>query len=227
MASRKSSAGERVLEGRHVIGLFFLMLLFSGVFFTLGYVMGRNQLDAQVRASSTHGNDTLLPFKPEAPAKTGKSPVSTPGNADTATDSGTPPSSDWEFYRVGDKKSSNDHLKPAPAPSPSSQPSSSSQPRAIATSARSVASPPPSHSSSAAPAIPRGSYLLQVVALRTESDAASVANDLRKKKFPAFVQPPQGDKYYRVQVGPYADLKAMQTAKKGLETAGFKAIIKH
>jgi cell division protein FtsN len=41
------------------------------------------------------------------------------------------------------------------------------------------------------------------------------------------VQPPQGDKYYRVQVGPYADQKAMQVAKKGLESAGFKAIIKH
>jgi cell division septation protein DedD len=68
---------------------------------------------------------------------------------------------------------------------------------------------------------------LQVVALRTESDAVSVANDLRKKKFPAFVQAPQGDKYYRVQVGPYSDQKAMQAAKKGLETAGFKAIIKH
>jgi cell division septation protein DedD len=74
--------------------------------------------------------------------------------------------------------------------------------------------------------ISRGSYLLQVVALRTESDAVSVANELRKKKFPAFVQSPQGDKYYRVQVGPYADQKAMQTAKQGLETAGFKAIIK-
>ena len=56
MASgKRSSAGERVLEGRHVIGLFFLMLLFSGVFFTLGYVMGRNQLEGQVRAATTHG----------------------------------------------------------------------------------------------------------------------------------------------------------------------------
>jgi cell division septation protein DedD len=54
-----------------------------------------------------------------------------------------------------------------------------------------------------------------------------VANELRRKKFPAFVQSPQGDKYYRVQVGPYMDEKAMQAAKKGLETAGFKAIIKH
>jgi cell division septation protein DedD len=220
MASRKSSAGERVLEGRHVIGLFFLMLLFSGVFFTLGYVMGRNQLDAQVRAATTHGNDTLLPVKPEPSAKPNKSPVSTPGNTDAATDAGAPPSSEWEFYRAGDKNSSNDHLKPAPS-GPSSP-----QPKAITTSAKSPA-PSAGHATVATPATPHGSYLLQVVALRTESDAVSVANDLRKKKFPAFVQAPQGDKYYRVQVGPYSDQKAMQAAKKGLETAGFKAIIKH
>jgi cell division septation protein DedD len=219
MASRKSSAGERVLEGRHVIGLFFLMLLFSGVFFTLGYVMGRNQLDAQVRAASTHGNDTLLPVKPEPSAKPNKSPVSTPGNTDPATDAATPPSSEWEFYRAGDKNSSNDHLKPAPA-------ASSAQQKTITTSAKSASSPA-GRSNVTTPAIPRGSYLLQVVALRTESDAISIANELRKKKFPAFVQAPQSDKYYRVQVGPYADQKAMQTARKGLETAGFKAIIKH
>ncbi len=79
----------------------------------------------------------------------------------------------------------------------------------------------------AAPTVAKGSYLLQVAALRTDSDATAVANDLRKKKFPAFVQTPQADKYYRVQVGPYTDQKAMQAAKKGLESAGFKAIIKH
>src|SRR5215813_5373818 len=49
----KRGAGERVLESRHVIGLFLLMLLFSGVFFTLGYVMGRGQFDGQVRAATT------------------------------------------------------------------------------------------------------------------------------------------------------------------------------
>jgi cell division protein FtsN len=220
MASRKSSAGERVLEGRHVIGLFFLMLLFSGIFFTLGYKMGRDQWDSQVRAATTRGADAVLPLKSEPPAKPNKSPVSTPGNSDAATDSSTPPSSDWEFYRVGDKNSPSDRLKPAPAAS------SSTQPKAIATSAKSP-SASAGHATVAAPAIQRSSYLLQVVALRTESDAVAVANDLRKKKFPAFVQAPQGDKYYRVQVGPYSDQKAMQAARKDLETAGFKAIIKH
>src|SRR6201999_1244933 len=55
MGSRgnRGGGGDRVLESRHVIGLFLLMLVFSGVFFALGYVMGRNQYDGQVRAEST------------------------------------------------------------------------------------------------------------------------------------------------------------------------------
>src|SRR5215467_11362713 len=225
-AGRRSSAGERVLEGRHVIGLFFLMLLFSGVFFTLGYVMGKNQLDAQVRAASTRTADPVLPLKqdsPTKPAKPGKSPVSTPvSNPDpalpSADPSATPPSSEWEFYRAGEKNAPNDHLKPAPPSSAASLP-----PKTIATSAKSSAPA----GRTAAPGIPKGAYLLQVAAVRSEADAVSLAGELRKKRFPAFVQTPVGDKYYRVQVGPYNDQKAMQTAKKGLEASGFKAIIKH
>ena len=48
----RRGASERVLESKHVIGLFLLMLLFSGIFFSLGYVMGRNQYDGQVRAAN-------------------------------------------------------------------------------------------------------------------------------------------------------------------------------
>src|SRR5437879_3696659 len=181
MASgKRSSAGERVLEGRHVIGLFFLMLLFSGVFFTLGYVMGRNQLDGQVRAASTHSTEIAAPVKPEPTQKQGKTNVSTPGNSEIPPEvNPAPPSSEWEFYRAGDKKASNDHLKPAPASS------SSTQPKAIPASAKApTRTLAPAVS---APAVPKGAYLLQVAALRTDSDAIAVSNDLRRKKFPAFV----------------------------------------
>jgi cell division septation protein DedD len=220
-AGRRSSAGERVLEGRHVIGLFFLMLLFSGVFFTLGYVMGKNQLDAQVRAASTRGADAVLPLKQDPATKAAKSPVSTPDAAAPSGDTAaTPPSSEWEFYRAGEKKAANDHLKPAPVAPPSASP------KTIATSAKSPVQPVGA-AKSGSPGIPKGSYLLQVAAVRSEADAVSLAGELRKKKFPAFVQTPQGDKYYRVQVGPYNEPRAMQNAKKGLEASGFKAIIKH
>jgi cell division septation protein DedD len=210
---RRGGAGERVLESRHVIGLFMLMLLFSGVFFTLGYVMGRNQYDGQVRAASNPR--TLLPT-PVAPKS---DPAAKRANekrrdSDPATDITSQPNSDWSFYNSG-KSSPDDNLKPAwAAGAPST--------RTVSTSGRGK------NGKSAAPAIPAGSYTLQVAALRRESDAMSLASHLQKKKFPAFVVSPQGDKYYRVQVGPYADQKSADAAKKGLEDAGFKkAIVKH
>ena len=75
--------------------------------------------------------------------------------------------------------------------------------------------------------IPAGSYVLQVAAMRQNADATAVANSLRLKHFPAFVISPTTDKYYHVQVGPYHDMKSADVAKKGLEAAGFKAIVKH
>ena len=68
---------------------------------------------------------------------------------------------------------------------------------------------------------------MQVAALTKKADALALANTLRKKNFPTYVETPQGDKYYHVLVGPYADQKAVDNAKKGLELAGFKAIVKH
>jgi cell division septation protein DedD len=210
--SRRGGAGERVLEGRHVIGLFMLMLLFSGVFFTLGYVMGRNQYDGQVRAASNPR--TLLPnavaAKPDAPAKRSSEARR---DSDPATDTTSQPNSDWSFYNSG-KPSADDNLKPAWA-------AGAPTPRTVSTSTRGKNGKP------AGSAIPAGSYTLQVAALRRESDAMSLASHLQKKKFPAFVISPQGDKYYRVQVGPYSDQKSADAARKGLEGAGFKAIVKH
>ena len=209
---RRGGAGERVLESRHVIGLFMLMLLFSGVFFTLGYVMGRNQYDGQVRAASNPR--TLLPT-PVAPKSdpAAKRPIEKRRDSDPATDTTSQPNSDWSFYNSG-KPSADDNLKPAWA-------AGAPSPRTVSTSARGK------NGKAAAPVVPSGSYTLQVAALRRESDALSLAAHLQKKKFPAFVSAPQGDKYYRVQVGPYADQKSADATRKSLEGAGFKAIVKH
>jgi cell division septation protein DedD len=211
---RRGGAGERVLESRHVIGLFMLMLLFSGVFFTLGYVMGRNQYDGQVRAAS---NPRTLQPTPVAPKSDPSAKRSNPARraSDPASGVNSQPNSDWSFYNSGKSSSPDDNLKPAwsiPAPTPRTVPASAK--------GKSV--------KSAAPAIPANSYTLQVAALRRESDAMSLASHLQTKKFPAFVVSPQGDKYYRVQVGPYADQKSADAARKGLEGAGFKKlIVKH
>ncbi|HEY2352474.1 MAG TPA: SPOR domain-containing protein [Candidatus Acidoferrum sp.] len=210
-----------MLEGRHVIGLFMLMLLFSAVFFTLGYVMGRNQYDGQVRASTVPRNaaDGVVAIKPDAAAKH-SSATSASNGTPTAPADAAPPSSDWEFYNTDKQKETSEHLVPV---SPSSVSSGSKTAAGNSGSERSA--PSGGDSQRAAPA--SGGYTLQVMAVRRQSDAFELAKRLQKRKFPAFVLSPQGGKYYRVQVGPYADQKSAEAAKKGLENAGFRAIVKH
>ena len=76
------------------------------------------------------------------------------------------------------------------------------------------------------PLIPKGAVVLQVAALTQESNALAMAEALRKKKFPAFVLGPSADRYYRVQVGPYADTESAHMAKRMIEKIGFKPIVK-
>src|SRR6267154_2193225 len=183
---KRGGAGERVLESRHVIGLFLVMMLFSAGFFTLGYLMGRDQSGGQVRAA-------------------------------------TPPNSDWEFYHAGDNKKPEDRLRPVATGPPPAQ-------KNVPVLVKTTAAPRKAGGSSKtrnAPLIPGGAYTLQVAAVTKEADALELAARLQKKKFPAFVLSPHADKYYHVQVGPYADPKAADVARKGLEDAGFNAIVKH
>src|SRR5882724_3645177 len=218
---KRGGAGERVLESRHVIGLFMLMLLFSGVFFTLGYVMGRNQYDGQVRAATDPLAKLQNPFshKPEPAAKLASNSAPTEAPTDTAA----PPNSDWEFYHAGDSKKTVDHLKPG---FPVTALAEKNAPVLIKSTAA-AKSAGNSAKSVNAPLVPGGTYTLQVAAVRREADALELATRLQHKKFPAFVLSPRGDKYYRVQVGPYTDQKTADAARKGLEVAGFKAIVKH
>jgi cell division septation protein DedD len=222
MASGRKSGGggERIVEGRHVIGLFVLMLLFSGVFFTLGYVMGRNQYGGQVRAADSPSTSDFQVASRAASRPDLKSKHS--GKTEAAPDAATPPASDWEFYHAGEANRPNEPLKPLEKTAKrASAPARSTAPPKTAAAPAKVKTP---HS---APLIPGGAYLLQVAALSKESEALVLAENLQKKKFPAFVSSPGADKYYRVQVGPFADAQSATLAKTGLENAGFKAIVKH
>jgi DedD protein len=223
----KRGAGERVLESKHVIGLFLLMLLFSGVFFTLGYVMGRNQFDGQVNAatanSRTPDHEPVVPAKPEpAPKKNAEAPPAAT-ESDPATSGSN--NSDWEFYDSSKAAKGEPHLE-----SRSKAPATPPAPKTINTKAKvePVTPAPPAAKTSkpvtSAPLIPNGALVLQVAALTRQDDALSIASSLQKKHFAAFVQTPQKDNFYRVQVGPLKDKKAAEAEKKRLEGEGFKAI---
>jgi DedD protein len=217
-----------VLESRHVIGLFLLMLVFSGVFFALGYVMGRNQYDGQVRAANNGMGifDPVPSAKPDVAPKKTAPPVKDSTDSDPATSN--PSDSTWNFYDKDKSAKVAPHLEPVPKTSPT--PPQSKRVNARNSAPQPVVAPrtPVDRNAANAPLIPSATIVLQVAALARQDDAQALADSLQKKHFSAYVQPPHKDKYYRVQVGPFKDQKSADAAKKGLENAGFKAfVVKH
>jgi cell division septation protein DedD len=213
----KKSGGDFVLESRHLVGLFLLLVVIFGVVFTLGYLMGRGQFDARLRTAVNNSAEAAPSRVTPAPraqeSRETEKPVTAQGG------------SDWDFYHSSEPKTDEDHLQPPKKslPAPSAAKSSAAKPSA-------VVSKPPANGTSApplnAPLIPRGAIMLQVAAIVSQSDALALAQALQQKRFPAFVIPPGGDKFYRVQVGPYADKESATIARKDLEAKGFKSIVK-
>lgn len=217
MASKeKKSGGDFVLESRHLVGLFLLLVVIFGVVFTLGYLMGRSQYDSSVRAAvgappGTEGR----PAPPGAKSKTRPDPE----------DAQIPKkNSDWDFYHSADPQAAADRLQP---PSKSAAQSAPPAARGNPAAAQSKAAKSAKSSSGASgPLIPKGAIMLQVAAVLHQDDALALAQALQQKKFPAYVIPPAADKYFRVQVGPYADNQTATAARQQLEASGFKSIIK-
>jgi len=198
--------GDRVLESRHLVGLFLGVVLLCGVFFTLGYVMGHTQYDTSVHAADSP------PMRPAAPKPATKSP-------EVAANPPATTPNEWDFYT----KKDDNHLDPAPKPSaPAAAPA---EPSRTAERPAFGATKVPAHFQP--PRLLKNSIVLQLAALRRQGDALALADALQQKGFPSFVVTPTTDGFYRVQVGPYANEAQADSAKRELDREGFKAIIKH
>jgi DedD protein len=217
MASKeKKSGGDFVLESRHLVGLFLLLVVIFGVVFTLGYLMGRSQYDSRLRAA------VGPPPGSEAPAA---SPAAkSKAKPESENEQAPKKNSDWDFYHSADPQAAADHLQPPPkSVTSSAPPAGASKPAAAAPKIAKPANPP---SAAGDPLIPKGTIMLQVAAVLHQDDALALAQALQQKKFPAFVLTPGADKLYRVQVGPYPDNQSAANARQQLEANGFKSITK-
>jgi len=205
-----------------------LMLVFSGVFFSLGYVGGRHQYDDHVSAEN-NGMGRPEPVPSAKPDVAPKRSVNTPADSndsDPATSS--PANSAWKFEENSKASKAEPHLEPVPRATTAPPPSKTVNARSIAPTANVSSHTANTKTVANAPLIPSGAIFLQVAALAKQDDALALAGSLQKKHFAAYVQTPQKDKYYRVQVGPFRDRNAADAARKGLEDEGFKAFyVKH
>ena len=257
MAGNNRRSGERVLGSGHLVGLFLAVVVLCCVFYTLGYVMGRSQeatvraavvddSGAASASSPTASPTRVTPanLPPSANPQTSAADVSPGGEWDfnardnsAGNGSGTLPGDapaaagpEGGIASAGERSgmpanSSSNSARPASS-APAVQPSPT--PSAMKHAAPAVVPTPPiSADRFSPPLISHGSIILQVAALKSESDALAMAGAIQNKNFPAFVVMPGADKFYRVQVGPYADAQSAKSARKALDNAGFKSIFKH
>lgn len=205
---KEGGSGEPVLESRHVVGMFVAVVVLCGVFFALGYVMGKTQFDASLRAAA-------------------EKPIAAPSRVDTSA-GGAAPAGEWNASPAPAASKPAETSSPAPEPvAPAAKPETPA-PRATAHAARPAAAPAKSARGPLEknPSVPQGGAVLQVAALRSQADALALAEALQQKEYPAYVLTPATGNLYRVQVGPYASAKAADAAKRALEREGFKTILK-
>ncbi len=101
----------------------------------------------------------------------------------------------------------------------------SKQPEPVLTPERAVPAPRPP-TTAIRSSVPSG-YVVQIAALTQPNDADALVSVLRRKKYPVFlVNNSPTDRYYRVQVGPFSDIKDAEKMRSRLARDGYKPILK-
>ncbi len=139
----------------------------------------------------------------------------------TSTSSAAKPAgSPMTFYKNVEQKDANAQLTPAPeATSPAAQAAGTSSP---ANQAQSQPANPPDPIGT----VPTAGYFVQVAAVTKQEDADALVDALKKKEYPAFSSNSAVDKYFRVQVGPFADIKDAESMRSRLINDGYNPILK-
>lgn len=74
--------------------------------------------------------------------------------------------------------------------------------------------------------VPGTGYFVQVAAVTKSDDAEALVDALKKKQYPAFVASNAADKLFRVQVGPFGDIKEAEAMRSRLINDGYNPILK-
>ncbi|MCC6862224.1 MAG: SPOR domain-containing protein [Bryobacterales bacterium] len=204
MPKNEDGEFELVLGNRQLLSVFFIVVILFGVFFSMGYIVGRNSGSPPVSAVSPGGT---------APPEAASAESSEPPPRPSPLPAGSP---EPAAGRVAEPPPPQVVERPAPEPA---APAAESK-RAAAEAPARPAAPPP-----APAAVPAsGGLYLQVAAVgRAEADVEVAA--LKKRGFPATVSPGPNN-LFRVLVGPYPDMGAVGRTKADLENLGFKPIVR-
>jgi cell division septation protein DedD len=127
------------------------------------------------------------------------------------------------FYKAVEQKDANAQLTP-PA---ENKTDTTAPPAATNTTTTASASTPAANSTDTSMALPTGGYFVQVAAVSKQEDAEALVDALKKKEYPAFIAPQATtDKLFRVQLGPFAEIKEAESMRTRLVGDGYSPILK-
>jgi DedD protein len=205
---------EITLGTAKLLGLFFGLVIVCAVFFALGYTLGRKS-DAGLTTASAAA--PLQTFNGPKPA----------GSASPAQ-----PAAPMTFYKAVEQKDADARLTPASTGVADANPATGQTASASPGAAQSSATSPETQSQTSNPpdpmaAIPMGGYFVQVAAVSKQDDADALVDALKKKQYPALVAANSAtDKLFRVQIGPFADIKDAEATRSRLVNDGYNPILK-
>jgi len=187
---------EITLSTGKLLGVFFFLAILCGVFFTLGYMLGKSTGGgAQTEIIGTVPASGSAAGKPTAGNKAAQSqPAATSdasSSAPATTGSATAKAPDAATTQPAGSGKAPDQSQPA------------------------------NGSTGAA-----GSFIVQVAAVTKQEDAETMKASLQKKQYPVFVATSADDQLFHVQVGPFSDRKDAEAMKTKLAADGYGAIVK-
>lgn len=198
--NKSESEQELVLGNKQLLGMFFVVVALLGVFFSMGYIIGRNTANAGSSLLST-----------SASAKSDTPPVERPiertsSAPDPAPAQTTPPESTHA-------------AEPSPTPTPAEK-----EPAPVVHEKKKAEVPERPLTNATLKAIPAGELYLQVAAIPL-ADAENERKVLRERGFPALLGESSKEGLFRVLVGPFPDMTALHISKDELKRAGFPSIV--
>jgi DedD protein len=197
MASSEDT--EITLGTGKLLVLFFGLVGICALFFALGYSLGRKSEPAITTASAAAGPQTV------------------PGTSKAS--GGSAPAPPMTFYKSVEQKDANPELTPA---ADAKTDTAAAPANATPAQAPAANTPDPTTTLPAA-----SSYFVQVAAVSKQEDADSLVDALKKKQYPALIAAPvPTDKLFRVQVGPFSDIKDAEAMRTKLIADGYSPILK-
>jgi outer membrane biosynthesis protein TonB len=197
---------ELILANRQLLSVFFIVVILLGVFFTMGYIVGRNSGTPPVDVASARKPEGK-PMVVDSPAKADSSDTAAPAPVETPAPKATQPQ-----QPPPEEAKPEPRVEPKPEPPPVKKEAPTKKEKEKAKEKAAPSTP------SAQPAA--GQTYLQLVAT-AKAEADVMVDVLHQKKFKAVaVEIPEKPGLFRVYVGPLGD-GTLNKTRSDLTSAGF------